>query len=281
MRLLRNTVVLALALAFVASSLAVCTASSSEANAQDVTKIVLQVDPKPDDSWPKTAQGRKAVLSRVKAVLQKRAALLDTTSAPEVTVSGDGSIIVELLGLASPTTAAAKLAQTGRLGFYYLKDVRSPKHPSGRWMMEPGTGLHNAYIFKDGKGNSLNSRSSSDAQKIMTRIVGVPSNKPLLTGADLLPNAKAYLQGKDPAVDVEFSVRASKTFGDFSAKHIGDVLAIVYSDRLLTAPRIMERITEGTIMISGFGSLKDAAEVANSVNMGALPVHLKVVRVTN
>ena len=112
----------------------------------------------------------------------------------------------------------------------------------------------------------------------MAQIVGTPAAKPVLTGADLLPTSKSAIRpyNNAPIIEIQLTPHGSQVFADFTGQHVGEVLAIFYDGRLLTAPRINEKITNGMAEISGFSSLREATDVASCLNGGALPVHLKV-----
>lgn len=241
-------------------------------------KIVLQVDPKPGDAWPKSGAGRTAALETMASILERRAASLRVTDAPTVTIEGMNKLVVELPGLQTPRTAALVLAQVGRLEFYHVKDVSSPQNPLGKWRMEVGSSGEKDYVFTGPKGETLSSAIPAEMRRIMTDVIGTPTEKPVLTGADLLPNAKSALSySKQPVIEIEFNQHGTQTFRHFTGSHVNEILAIVYNGKLLTAPTIKDKISNGKAEISGFKTLKEAKEIAGCVNSGALPVHLRVV----
>ncbi|EKD82764.1 MAG: Protein export membrane protein SecD [uncultured bacterium] len=52
-------------------------------------------------------------------------------------------------------------------------------------------------------------------------------------------------------IKISFDATGSDQFADFTAKHIGEQLAIVYGDRVISAPVIQSRISGGQAQITG------------------------------
>jgi len=102
--------------------------------------------------------------------------------------------------------------------------------------------------------------------------------KVVLSGADL-KDARAGTKPNtgEPVVDVTFTADGAKKFADITSKNVGKYMAIYLDDKKQTAPRIDEAIPNGQAQISGgYKDLKEAAEVANMLRSGALPVSLKI-----
>lgn len=243
-------------------------------------KIVLRADPRPTDRWPSSSAERKATLESMKSVIAKRASALRVAE-PSIVIEGNDKLVVELPGLTDTRSAIAALTASGMLEFYYLKDISTPANPLGKWRMDIAPGDEKSYTFTGPKGESLNCGKPADMPKILALVVGAPKAKPVLTGADLMQNTKSALkpQTNEPIIEIEFNRRASATFAAFTASHVGSILAIFYDGRLLTAPVIRDKIADGKAEISGFSSLKEATDIANRLNAGALPVHLKAIEV--
>ncbi|MGB9620744.1 MAG: protein translocase subunit SecD, partial [Armatimonadota bacterium] len=91
-------------------------------------------------------------------------------------------------------------------------------------------------------------------------------------------NAKAGLNARNQTVvNIEFNREGTAVFREFTRRHVGDYLAVFFDGKLLTAPSINEPIPTGKAEITGFRSLKEAKQVADYLNAGALPVPLKVI----
>ena len=246
-----------------------------------ITHVVLQAGPAPGSAWPGSPAARKAMLEQTKQILQRRAATLDIVGEPAVEIEGGNRLVVDLPELLSERKAVRLLTESGSLEFYYLKDVYTTANPLGQWRMDMSSANTRALIFTGPKGETLDSSKASDEQKILRQVVGSPNVKPVLTGAYLLSNAKASLKAgtSSPIIEIELNAEGTRIFRDFTGAHIGEILAIFYNGRLLTAPMVKDKISDGKAIIEGFPSLKESAGIANLLNAGALPVSLKVVEV--
>ena len=80
-----------------------------------------------------------------------------------------------------------------------------------------------------------------------------------------------------PVVEVTLDRAGGRRFGAETSRHVGDFMAIVLDNKVQgRAPRINSRIDRsGQITMSG--SLKEAQDLALTLNAGALPIPLKVV----
>jgi SecD/SecF fusion protein len=85
--------------------------------------------------------------------------------------------------------------------------------------------------------------------------------------------------GLEPVVTQEFTPKGAREMGDFTSAHTNEIMGIVLDDRVLSAPNIESTITDEGQISGGFANLKEATELANMLNAGALPVPLSVVQV--
>ncbi|WP_179270985.1 SecDF P1 head subdomain-containing protein [Rubricoccus marinus] len=67
-----------------------------------------------------------------------------------------------------------------------------------------------------------------------------------------------------PLVSLAFAPEASKTLAEITGDRIGQPLAVVFEDRVLSAPRINGRITGGRMSIEGT-TLEEAEDIAASI----------------
>ncbi len=106
----------------------------------------------------------------------------------------------------------------------------------------------------------------------------VLESKPFLTG-DYLEDATA---GRDPQsnqsqVQFTLSRAGGRLFERFSGQHIGDYLAIVLDNQVMSAPVIKDRIgARGQIEMGAGTPLEDARDLALVLRAGALPAKLNV-----
>jgi preprotein translocase subunit SecD len=106
----------------------------------------------------------------------------------------------------------------------------------------------------------------------------VLESKPFLTG-EYLEDATA---GRDPQTNqsqVQFTLNRAggRLFERFSGQHIGDYLAIVLDNQVMSAPVIKDRIgARGQIEMGAGTPLEDARDLALVLRAGALPAKLNV-----
>lgn len=104
-------------------------------------------------------------------------------------------------------------------------------------------------------------------------------SKPIITG-DYLTGAQPNQNTMEGTV-VEFTLsnEGGRRFRNETGKHIGDYMAIILDNRVMTAPVIQGAIgTRGQITMGGKG-LADAQDLALVLRAGALPVKLRVAQV--
>jgi len=104
----------------------------------------------------------------------------------------------------------------------------------------------------------------------------VLDSKPIITGD--------YLTGAQPnqntmegtVVEFQLSNEGGRRFRNETGKHVGDYMAIILDNRVMTAPVIQSAIgTRGQITMGGKG-LAEAQDLALVLRAGALPVKLRV-----
>jgi preprotein translocase subunit SecD len=101
---------------------------------------------------------------------------------------------------------------------------------------------------------------------------------PLMSGSDL----GTVTVGRDSlgkySVDFTLKDTATKMFGEYTAKHIGDYLAIVLDNKVISTPTINSAITEGKGQISGNFTQQSANDLMIQLKYGSLPIPFKVVQ---
>lgn len=80
-----------------------------------------------------------------------------------------------------------------------------------------------------------------------------------------------------PAISLEFNAEGSKIFADLTKANIGLPIGILLDGELLSAPVVREPITNGQAEISGQFTVEEAKTLARDLNLGALPVPIKLV----
>jgi preprotein translocase subunit SecD len=102
-----------------------------------------------------------------------------------------------------------------------------------------------------------------------------------LTGDAINKATAVYDTGGTSSVGTGWAIRFSltsagaKTFGDVTTQMVGQQLAIVVDNRVISAPTVQNAITGGTGVITGSFTKQSAGDLATQLNAGALPVNLK------
>ncbi|MFP5287811.1 MAG: protein translocase subunit SecD, partial [Thermoanaerobaculia bacterium] len=91
-----------------------------------------------------------------------------------------------------------------------------------------------------------------------------------VTGRDL-KNARPSLgQFRDPIVEFSLTPTGSEAFAKLTGENVGQHLAIVLDNRVVSAPRINSRISDSGIIEGGFDQ-QEAQDLATVLKSGALP----------
>lgn len=80
-----------------------------------------------------------------------------------------------------------------------------------------------------------------------------------------------------PVVNLEFTKEGADIFAQITEKNVGKILAIYVDNVLISAPRVQEKISQGRARITGNFTPKEAQELANNLNAGALPVPIQLI----
>ena len=100
----------------------------------------------------------------------------------------------------------------------------------------------------------------------------------IMTG-EALTNAAAVRDAQFNQAQVQFQLtrRAGQRFAQVTGQHVGDYLAIVLDDQVMSAPVIRDRIAARGQIELGAAPLEEAADLALLLRAGALPARLTVV----
>ncbi len=110
----------------------------------------------------------------------------------------------------------------------------------------------------------------------------VLDSKPFLTG-QYLSNATAVRDPQFNQSEVQFTLNRAggRLFERFTGQHIGDYLAIVLDNQVMSAPVIKDRIgARGQIEMGANTPMADAQDLALVLRAGALPTKLHIVQET-
>ena len=80
----------------------------------------------------------------------------------------------------------------------------------------------------------------------------------------------------EPKISLAFNDKGAKAFAELTQKHVGEQLAIVLDNEVLSAPNIREAILTGTAEITGTFKLEEAQLLALALRSGSLPAPMHV-----
>ena len=101
-----------------------------------------------------------------------------------------------------------------------------------------------------------------------------------LTGDDI-KNSTAGIDsdnGNDNVVQLAFTDEGAQKFADVTAANVGNIVYIIYDNKVVSAPTVQSAITGGSAEINKIGSYEEAEQLATTIRIGALPLTLKQVR---
>lgn len=80
-----------------------------------------------------------------------------------------------------------------------------------------------------------------------------------------------------PTVNLEFNPEGAKMFADITAANVDKTVAIYLDGVIISAPNVREAIKDGNAEISGKFTVDEAKQLVRDLNLGALPVPIKLV----
>ena len=176
------------------------------------------------------------------------------TSEPSIQRQGSDRIIVELPGVGNPERIKSLIGQTAQLNFHLVESGASSSDTKN---LPPGTVL-------------LPHAQDESHTYVVRRRVEVSGER--------LVDAQATIQDGRPIVSFRFDTPGGRRFGALTSRHVGDYLAIVLDNKVISAPVIRSAITGGSGMIEGgFATMEGANDLALLLRAGALPAPLLII----
>lgn len=103
-----------------------------------------------------------------------------------------------------------------------------------------------------------------------------------LTGKDLQKATVGFsTQDGSPEINLQFTPEGGKKFADITSRNIGKPLAIFLDEFPLTTPIVQTQISDGQAVISGEYTIEEAKNLVITLNAGALPVPIEIIRQQN
>lgn len=94
-----------------------------------------------------------------------------------------------------------------------------------------------------------------------------------VTGAQMTFNPTTQA----PIVLIDFNDDGAKLLGDFTTRGVGKQVAVFLDDQLIQTATIQEPITDGHAQVSGSFTVKEAQELVQRFNAGALPAPITLI----
>lgn len=200
----------------------------------------------------------RSAVSQSIEVIRRRVDELGTTE-PIIQRQGDDRIIVQVPGFDDPERLKDVIGQTAKLSF---RNVNETVNPQG--VIQQGGRAPVGFV--------LLYTNDDPPQPI------VVSKRAIISGEDLVDAQPGFdQQTGEPIVTFRFNLKASRVFGDYTQKNIGNRFAIVLDETIITAPVIRSHIPGGTGQISGNFTSESASDLSVLMRAGALPAKLTFV----
>lgn len=173
------------------------------------------------------------------------------TKEPVIQRQGTDRIVVQLPGLQNPEYVKTLLGKTAKLSFHMV-DSRSTAADARRGKLGSSSRL-----IKGEGGETY-----------------VISRKPVVGGENLVDAQAAFQEGQ-PVVSFKFNTIGGKKFGEATKNNIGERLAIVLDNEVISAPVVQSAITGGSGIISGNFTLESANDLALLLRSAPCPPRLR------
>ena len=105
----------------------------------------------------------------------------------------------------------------------------------------------------------------------------------VLEGTDVADAEGGAYQNQDGssreyAVNLILTDEGSEKFAEATENNVGNQIAIVYDDEILSAPTVQEAITGGQAQINGMADVEEAQNLASYIRIGSLSLELEELR---
>ncbi|MCH5264653.1 MAG: protein translocase subunit SecD [Lachnospiraceae bacterium] len=178
--------------------------------------------------------------------MQKRVENFSTEAS--VYQEGDNRVTIDIPGVSNSAEILDKLGQAGALQFILYENLKD----------------------KDGNPNPKEGDEVTFDEK------NVELDGSMLQDARATRRQQEGTGVAENVVQIKFTGKGTKKFAKVTGEHVGDQLAIVYDNVLVSAPVLRSEITDGEAVIEGgFKEFSDAEELASTLRIGALPLELR------
>ncbi len=136
----------------------------------------------------------------------------------------------------------------------------------------PGVSDANAVLEELGTPGSLYFLRSKDGESEVVMQGSDIVSAEAMVSRDEKTSATSYV------VQLKLTDEAAKRFGEVTAECVGEQIAIIYDDELISSPTVQQAITDGSPSITNIGSYEEAEELASYIRIGGLSLELEEVR---
>lgn len=131
-----------------------------------------------------------------------------------------------------------------------------------------------------GVTNEAEVREKMKEPAVLTFRSAAPSDAPgtyskvELVGSDFVENAATIGRDNLNQIEISIKVKDKQKFAEITKRLLGKNLAIYLDDTKLSDPVVRAELTDGTASISGNYTVEEARNLADTINLGALPLKL-------
>lgn len=197
------------------------------------------------------SQLKAQIIDQSVSIVRRRIDELGTKE-PVVQGQGEDRVLVQLPGVQNPESVKILLGKTAKMSFHLVDET---------------TSVVQARRGKLSKSSRIMSGSEGE-QYVVIR-------KPVVDGKNLT-DARVSFDGGQPVVSFRFNTMGGRQFAEVTSAHVGERLAIVLDNEVISAPNIQSAITGGSGIITGNFTTKSANDLALLLRSGALPAPLEV-----
>jgi preprotein translocase subunit SecD len=227
-------------------------------------RVILAAD------LPETTAVTAQQMNDTLKILQSRSNALGVSEV-NFQLSGSRRILGELPGVTNTEDVIKAIKTVGKLAFV----------PAGTTNIQEGDKIQIDYSQPWAEGyvpvSTPAATPTPDASGVTPTVAPAPVvYRALMTGASV--NTVGVTSDTLGKVVIDFTLNAdyTKVFGDFTSKHINEILAISLDGIVISAPKVNSAITEGKGIIEGSFTVQTANELAIQLRYGSLPVPIKV-----
>ncbi|WP_221088789.1 protein translocase subunit SecD [Deinococcus aquaedulcis] len=195
---------------------------------------------------PESGTATREELDRVKTVIENRINALGVAE-PTVTIAGGKRVVVEIPGATPAVQDRARniIKQTARLEFRIVQDGAQPDQ-------------------------ALQTRNPRTGGYTLAQL------GPVQATGEVIKDAQAATDPQSGRWIVTFqnTDKGAQTFGDFTGKNVGKLMAVVLDDQIQSVATIQQRLFRD-VQITGNFTAEESNQLALVLKSGALPIKIK------